>query len=144
MKKKDIENLLKENDIRCTEQRVEILKVIARSDIPLTAAEIDRNLTEEGIDIRLSTIYRNLKLFNEKALIRQLNFSSDEKKYEILKEVHHQHLICIKCGKIKAIKCPLKEYASKIKEETNYEILNHDMELYGICPKCQKDNNNSN
>ena len=138
MENKRYSKLLKEKDIRCTKQRIEILKIIDDNDIPMTAAEIDNELDNKDFKIRLSTIYRNLKHFSDKGVLRKLNFHGDEKRYELLNGKHHQHLICIKCGEIIPIKCPLGKYEKDIKNKTNYKIIRHDIEMYGICPNCQE------
>ena len=138
MNRKKIKKLLDDKNIRATKQRIEILKVLSENKIPLTAAEVNKLLLEKEIKIRLSTIYRNLNFFTDKNLTRKLNFITDEKKYELLAGQHHQHLICTKCGEILPIKCPLSDYEEKIQQETNYQIVRHDMELYGVCPDCQE------
>ena len=137
MEKEHCKDVFKKNNIRSTKQRHQILNIIKENKIPLTASEISELLEEKNINIRLSTIYRNLKLFTEKGILRQLNFYEDEKRYEILNKKHHQHLICVNCGEILPIKCPLAQFEKKIEKETSYQIKKHDMELYGVCPECQ-------
>lgn len=138
MTNEDLKNKLKDNKIQVTKTRLQILNIIDEEKKPLTATEINKIVEEKNYNIRLSTIYRNLKFFTKNEILRQLNFYSDEKRYEMLEENHHQHLICIKCGEILPIKCPLANFEKEIEEETNYIIKNHDMEMYGICPECQK------
>lgn len=140
MNEEKYKKLLNKNGIRVTSQRLELIKIFDKNKKPLTALEIHQLLVDNEINIRLSTIYRNLKSFIENDLLRQLNFYDDEKYYELKSEKHHQHLICIKCGEILAIDCPLGEYEKELEEKTNYKIKKHDMEMYGICPECQKNN----
>ena len=140
MKEDKYKALLNRKGIRATAQRLEIIKILDNSKKPLTALEIHELLVENNINIRLSTVYRNLKFFMENNIFRQLNFYGDEKRYELKSEKHHQHLICMKCGEIIAIDCPLGEYEKELEEQTNYKIKKHDMEMYGVCPKCQKNN----
>ena len=143
MNKNELKNMLKDKDIQVTKTRIQILNIITKRNKPLTATEINDIIEKNGLNIRLSTIYRNLKFFTHNNILRQLNFYGDEKRYEILEENHHQHLICIKCGEIKAIKCPLANFEKQIEKETKYKIKNHDMEMYGICPDCQKNSFNN-
>lgn len=138
MVKDDLKKKLNENKIQVTKTRLQILNIINKKEKPLTAKEINDIVKENDLNIRLSTIYRNLKFFTKNEILRQLNFFGDEKRYEILEENHHQHLICTKCGEILPIKCPLANFEKEIEKETNYKIKNHDMEMYGICPDCQK------
>ncbi|MFW5786823.1 MAG: Fur family transcriptional regulator [Halanaerobiales bacterium] len=138
---KTLNNMLSDNNLKVTNQRLNILKELYEADKPLTASEIGKRLKEKNNTVRLSTIYRNLNKFKEAGILKKLNFADLEKKYELNMD-HHQHLICIKCGEIKKIECPLKEYEEKIMEVTKYKVIRHDVELYGICPACQKIMNN--
>ncbi|MGM0437816.1 MAG: Fur family transcriptional regulator [Bacillota bacterium] len=143
MNNEELKKILKDNEIQVTKTRLQILNIIVEKKKPLTATEIDEIAKDKKLNIRLSTIYRNLKFFTKNEILRQLNFFSDEKRYEMLVDNHHQHLICLKCGEILPIKCPLAKFEKEIEKETNYEIKKHDMEMYGICPKCQKKINKS-
>jgi len=132
------EDKLKNMGIRFTKQRAAIIKVLIGAGSPLSAGNIYARLEKLQPKLKLSTVYRNLNFFVEENIVRQLNFKNIDNLYELLDGNHHQHLICIKCGKIMAIKCPLKEYEKKLSEETNYKIIEHNMEMYGICPECRK------
>ena len=138
MNNKELKDKLRKNNIQITKTRIQILTIINNTTKPLTATEIDDIAEKKEFNIRLSTIYRNLKFFTQNEILRQLNFYGDEKRYEMSGENHHQHLICTQCGEILPIKCPLAKFEKNIEKETSYKIKNHDMEMYGICPECQQ------
>jgi Fur family ferric uptake transcriptional regulator len=55
----------------------------------------------------------------------------------LLQGDHHHHLICLKCGKIIPLECPLKDYEEQISDQTKYNIFEHRLKLYGLCPDCK-------
>ena len=130
--------ILQDQGIRITQQRQLILQELIKSLKPLSAAEIHRKLIKQDSGIRLSTIYRNLKFFSSRGLIREFNLdkSRKEKFFEFI-ESHHHHLICISCGEIKCLGCPLEDYESELAERTGYQIKDHNIKIYGLCPECQ-------
>ena len=137
--KLDLEEELKDLGIRVTRQRLEILNLMADQNKPLTAAEIFDKLKKSNLKLRLSTVYRNLNKFVENNLVSKIEIKMDKKEsyFELLQGNHHHHLICLKCGKIIPLKCPLKNYENKISDQTNYQIVEHRLKLYGLCPDCK-------
>ncbi|MCK8826502.1 transcriptional repressor [Natroniella acetigena] len=130
---------LKEKGIRWTKQRAALLRVLLQIKRPLSAQEIFLELETEGVDLRLSTVYRNLNCFKSNGIVKNFNFDEQENKFELIKGEHHHHLICINCEEVKPLDCPLQEFEAEVDQETDYAILEHRMKMYGICPNCQKD-----
>jgi Fe2+ or Zn2+ uptake regulation protein len=133
------EEKLKENGIRCTKQRTAILEVLWEEKRPLSASDIFIRLKRNNPKLRLSTVYRNLNSFAEKKLVRKMELELDkkEKYFEILDGEHHHHLICTSCGEIIPLNCPLKSFEREITRKTRYQITDHHIKLYGLCPECQ-------
>src|SRR5690554_4024302 len=129
-----------EKGIRCTEQRLAILEVLLEKKKPLSVREIFKELSKENQELRLSTIYRNLNNFIEIGFVKKMELKPDkkEKYFEIKDGNHHHHLICINCGKVIPVDCPLKLFEKEVNLQTKYRILDHRIKLYGLCPKCQK------
>jgi len=91
--------------------------------------------------MNLSTIYRILDVFTKKKLIKK-NIMGVEQcaAYEIITHEHKHHLICVKCNKITTLEgCPLSGYDRLIKETTHFQVIEHKLEILGICPDCQRD-----
>lgn len=124
--------------IRCTKQRVEILSILIKQSKPLTAKEIDKRLKEAEVNLRLSTIYRTLNLLEKEKFIKKLNMKDEESKFELVTD-HHHHLICRKCNEILALDCPLQEFETELAAETGYQIEEHSIKFYGLCPECQEE-----
>lgn len=127
-------------DIRLTEQRKEIFNILLNSSKPISANYIHNHLKEKIEKCRLSTVYRNLDTFKKLNIIREINSANNNKKlYELfLDDKHHHHLICTICGEMEPLDCPLEEYVEELKEKTDYKIIDHSINIYGICPVCSK------
>lgn len=141
MKQDEIVLLLKSNNIKVTKQRVGIVQLLSEAGSPLTAEDIYLALSggEKG-SANLSTVYRILDAFTQKDILIKTNLNLEGKAtYELNHREHRHHIICIFCNEIIPIKgCPLKDYEIRMKKATGYEILGHNLEIRGVCPKCQK------
>ena len=71
----------------------------------------------------------------ELKIVEEVNLGERQKRYELILDKHHHHILCKTCGKIDRIDYCILD---KIKDLTNYNILNHSIEFIGICPDCQK------
>ncbi|WP_027339235.1 Fur family transcriptional regulator [Halonatronum saccharophilum] len=132
-----LEERLKDKGIRLTKQRSNILKVLIDAKRPISAQEIFNRLDNKDSKLRLSTVYRNLNRFEKEGFLKSVTLSDKEKWFELADRGHHHHLICIKCDDITPLDCPLKDFEDELKKETDYTILEHRMNMYGICPKCK-------
>ncbi|MTI61519.1 MAG: transcriptional repressor [Firmicutes bacterium] len=137
----DWENFLKEKGIRVTRQRIAILEVLDNSSKPISARGIFDELAAKYPSIRLSTIYRNLNHFTAKNMVKmmELNIEKKESYFELKNRGHHHHMICLECGEILPLECPLKDYLFELSSETGYKIIDHRVKLYGLCPACSKE-----
>lgn len=138
--------LLKENGLKVTSQRLAILDVLQkRPDTHLTAEEIYECVREEYPEIGLATVYRTILLLSDLHLIDKLNLDDGYVRYEIGKKQggmgshHHHHLICLSCSKVLSFEGDmLDSLENKIKEAMGFETLDHEVKLYGYCKDCQK------
>lgn len=137
----NLEQELKQNNLRVTKARLALLGVLKNSEQPLTLDEINQELIKQEVVVNLSTIYRILEQFeNSRILLKSTPMKPFQPLYEYRDGVHSHHLICERCGSIQLIEnCPLETYEEKIAKKYNYEILSHRFELYGLCSNCQKE-----
>lgn len=135
----DIKKLLQANDLKITSQRRNILKTLYVEDKPLSAKEIFFKLRKDNPRLKLSTIYRNLNKFIDKDIVKKLNIKNNkhENLFELKSARHHHHLVCVECGDIKELECPLEDYLKKVAKENNYEIKDHRLTIYGVCSSCK-------
>ena len=132
----EIRNELKEMGLKYTKQRHSVLKVLKSSQVPLSLNQIIEKLE---IDMDLSTIYRVLDAFEEKQIVNKtIPLEQSQALYDYNRDVHKHHLRCTNCSKIMVIEfCPLEDYEHQIEKQTGFKIKRHQLELYGLCPKCQ-------
>lgn len=129
---------LKDANIRVTAQRTLVLDILKSSPIPLSVNQIKAVLEEGSMD--QSTLYRILDLFVTKDIITKTVLIDPMENVYGYKHKNHRHLlICTSCETITVISgCPLHDYEDKIAKESGYIIQDHQLELYGLCPTCQK------
>lgn len=138
-------SLLKQNGLKVTTQRVAILEVLnSRPGKHLTAEEIYDYVKKKYPEIGIATVYRTIQVLSELNLIDKLNLDDGYVRYEISKKGkedachHHHHLICLDCGNIYAFKDDLLEtLEERIKDTMGFEVVNHEVKLYGHCKKCK-------
>lgn len=131
-------NTLKNNNLRITKARKEILNILDNSKYPLTAEEI-YELAKNEIDINLSTVYRNLSVFQEHGLVLKNSNLDNTWYYQLNRKKHTHQVICLICKKTVSIDfCPIHEITEEIENTTHFKISGHSLEFSGICPECQK------
>ncbi|MFM7324506.1 MAG: Fur family transcriptional regulator, partial [Nodosilinea sp.] len=107
----------------------------------LSAEDLCDLLGKEGDPISLSTIYRNLKLMARMGILRELELSEGQKRYEINQPAphHHHHLICVRCNKTVEFKNDsVLKVGAKTAGRSGYQLLDCQLLIQGICPTCQR------
>ena len=136
--------LLKEKGLRVTNQRILVLETIASCpDQHLSAEEIFELVKNSCPEIGLATVYRTIQLLNELHLIDRINFDDGFVRYEMGRDYaheqkhHHHHLICMKCRKVISFQDDLlEELEAKIADTVGFQVVDHDVKLYGYCVEC--------
>lgn len=120
--------------LRLTTHRKKVYDILNNTNKPLSCEMIYEKVEKENIN--LSTIYRAIDYFFENDLVLKFHFNN--KSYYILNQDHnHSHyFICTNCLKMDKIKCNMKDIITDLKETKNYQILNHEMTVYGLCDLC--------
>lgn len=139
-------SLLKQHGLKVTTQRVAILEVLNnRPGKHLTAEEIYDYVKKKYPDIGIATVYRTIQMLSELNLIDKLNLGDGLVRYEISKKGkeetchHHHHLICLDCGNIYAFQDDLLEtLEDRIRITMGFEVVDHEVKLYGHCKKCRE------
>lgn len=105
----------------------------------LSAEELYKILVSEGEDVGLATVYRVLSQFANAGILIRRNFEPGTAVFELDDGHHHDHLICVMCGKVEEFIDPeIEERQSEIAESHGYKLVDHSMSLYGVCEECQK------
>lgn len=130
--------ILKENNLKVTKNRIAILEELNKHEIPITAEEIFNAISKSSDEkYSLSSVYRALNNFCDKSIVKKIA-EIDGTTYFQLKSTHSHSLICIKCKTIIPIKhCPINPIIKEIEEKTDFIITNHHLEIKGICGHCK-------
>jgi Fur family ferric uptake transcriptional regulator len=128
-----IEKLCLEKNMRMTEQRRVIARVLSTADDHPDVEELHRRANEVDPHISIATVYRTVRLFEEAGIIDRHDFRDGRSRYEERTDEHHDHLIDMKTGKVvefvdKEIEALQEEIARKL----GYRLVDHRLELYGI------------
>ncbi|OHD10804.1 MAG: transcriptional repressor [Spirochaetes bacterium GWD1_27_9] len=134
-----LEEYITTHNLKHSSQRNDILKNFLKEARHLTVEELYNILKEKGFNIGIATVYRTLKLFSEIGISKELKFEDGISRYESNFGIsHHDHLICLKCGKIIEIESDeIENLQQKISLEHNFILKSHKLELYGFCKECQ-------
>ena len=120
-------------------QKDYILKTLYFSTEHLTAEEISNKIKQNyNVSIGIATVYRAMKFFSDLKLVNQLDIGDGAIRYELNTSEHHDHLICMSCGKIVEFTDDFIELNQiKIAEKNNFILKEHVMTIYGLCEDCQ-------
>jgi len=137
--KEILEDYIRKNNLKHTQQRIQILEIFLQSEIHLTAEELYNMVRGQYPTIGYATICRTLKLLCQCGLCRELKIEDGVIRYEHLYgHEHHDHLICIRCGKfIEVVSQEIERLQKKLAEDNGFILKKHRLELYGICEKCR-------
>jgi Fur family ferric uptake transcriptional regulator len=126
--------------LKATKQREEVLNTLLNSSGHKSLAQIYTQVAKANPKIGYTTVYRTLKLLTRLGLATQRKFADGETRYEPASEGrHHDHLICLDCGKIIEFEDPtLEALQNRIAQRHQFKISHHRMELYGRCEECHR------
>jgi Fur family ferric uptake transcriptional regulator len=128
---------LRDRGLKATYPRLKILELFSRSDgRHLSADEVYRLLIEEGTEIGLATVYRVLMQFEQAGVLLKHHFDGTKAVYELAENDHHDHLVCLDCGKIVEFHDEAIEARQRaIAESLGFALEGHALALYGRCQK---------
>jgi Fur family ferric uptake transcriptional regulator len=130
---------LKSMGLKVTVPRMKILELFEKSEIRhLTAEDVYRLLIAENMDIGLATVYRVLTQFEQAGLLERHHFESGKAVFEINAGRHHDHLVCVHCGRVEEFYDPAIELRqTAIAEERGFAIQGHALYIYAECTKAK-------
>ena len=131
---------LKKAGLKITLPRMKILEFLESSNVRHQSAEdIYRSLLDDGEEIGLATVYRVLTQFEAAGLVERHHFESGQAVFELSEKGHHDHIVCVSCGKVEEFYDELIEDRQRVvAAEKGYEVTDHSLTLYGKCPDCKE------
>ncbi|TES94540.1 MAG: transcriptional repressor [Candidatus Cloacimonadota bacterium] len=138
----DLKDYLKKKGLKLTKQREKIITHFLNKDKHFSAEELYNAMKKRMPGVGYATVYRTLNLLVRAGLATKISFGENITRFEPLhRNEHHDHMVCIGCGKIVEFKHPKIERLQKeVARRYNFYTQSHALELYGYCKKCRKKN----
>jgi Fur family ferric uptake transcriptional regulator len=126
---------LKKAGLKSTLPRLRILAILENSKVRHMGAEdVYRALLDSGDDIALGTVYRVLTQFENAGLVIRHNFEGGRSVFELNDESHHDHIVCLECGRVfEFIDKTIEERQKKVAAAAGFHMEDHSLYLYGVC-----------
>ena len=130
---------IKSSGLKATLPRIKILDVFRHTERRhMTAEDVYRALLGEDADIGLATVYRVLTQFEQAGLLTRSNFESGKAVYELNEGQHHDHLVCLDCGRVEEFMDPeIEQRQRAIAEQRGFALQEHSLALYARCSKAR-------
>lgn len=132
---------LKEMGLKATLPRRKILELFENSKVRhLSAEDVYKTLIAEGIDVGLATVYRVLTQFEQAGLLTRQHFETGKAVFELSQGGHHDHLVCLQCGRVEEFYDPeIEKRQAEIARRLGFELRGHSLALYADCikPDCE-------
>jgi Fur family ferric uptake transcriptional regulator len=128
---------IKSTGLKVTVPRVKVLSIFETSKVRhLSAEDVYKLMLNEDMDIGLATVYRVLTQFEQAGILLRSNFESGKAVFELNEGSHHDHLVCLDCGRVEEFFDErIEERQRKIAEEKGFQLEEHALALYGHCTK---------
>ena len=128
---------LKNNGLKATLPRLKILEVFQRGQQRhMTAEDVFRLLLSENTDIGLATVYRVLMQFEQAGILSRNHFESGKAVYELNEGQHHDHMVCLDCGRVEEFYDPeIEARQQAVAQAKGFEIADHALSLYAHCTR---------
>jgi Fur family ferric uptake transcriptional regulator len=136
---------IKNSGLKATLPRIKILEIFQKAQRRhMTAEDVYKALLDERADIGLATVYRVLTQFEQAGLLSRNHFESGKAVFELNEGHHHDHLVCLTCGRVEEFYDPqIEERQRAIAEERGFALQEHSLALYASCVKTDCPHKNS-
>ena len=126
---------LKQAGLKTTQPRLKVLDVLETSPIHhMTAEDVYKRLLETEQEIGLATVYRILTQFETAGLVIRHNFEGGRALYELDNGAHHDHMVCVECGKVfEFVDRTIEQQQRNVADKAGFSMEDHSLSLYGVC-----------
>ena len=138
--KTKFEQFVTSQGLRRTGQRDQVLKVFLATERHVTTQQLYDLVRKKHKGIGYATVARTVKIMCDSGVCRQVDFGDGPLRYEHKYDhQHHDHIICLRCGKFEEIYSPkLEKIQDELVKKYGYIQENHKLDIFGLCPKCAK------
>jgi Fur family ferric uptake transcriptional regulator len=128
-------NELKNNGLKATLPRLKILEVFQSGSMRhMTAEDVFRHLLKDNADIGLATVYRVLTQFEQAGILSRNHFESGKAVYELNEGQHHDHMVCLDCGRVEEFyDAEIESRQQAVAQAKGFVIADHALSLYAHC-----------
>jgi Fur family ferric uptake transcriptional regulator len=128
---------LKSSGLKATLPRIKILEVFQKTtQRHMTAEDVFKALLADGSDIGLATVYRVLMQFEQAGILSRSHFESGKSVFELNEGQHHDHLVCLTCGRVEEFyDAEIEQRQRAVASARGFELHDHALALYGACTK---------
>ena len=128
---------LKSSGLKATLPRIKILEVFQRTaQRHMTAEDVYKALLADGADVGLATVYRVLMQFEQAGLLTRSHFESGKSVFELNEGQHHDHLVCLTCGRVEEFyDVEIETRQRAVAQGRGFALQDHSLALYAICVK---------
>lgn len=144
----DFKKMIRSMSLKVTDQRLLILDCLCHAENKsgefktsrhVTAQELFEKTSAKDSSIGFATVYRFLRALADHELVTEVRMGGLASRYELTPQDHHDHLTCTQCGKICEFENDkIEKLQSQVAASFGFQLTNHILELYGVCPDCQK------
>lgn len=128
---------LKNSGLKATLPRLKVLEVFQNStERHLSAEDVYRALLAEGAEVGLATVYRVLMQFEQAGLLSRHHFEAGKAVFELNEGKHHDHLVCLDCGRVEEFfDAEIERRQQVVAESRGFKLHEHALALYAVCTK---------
>jgi Fur family transcriptional regulator, ferric uptake regulator len=128
---------LKSSGLKATLPRLKVLEVFERSqERHLSAEDVYKSLLAEGSDVGLATVYRVLMQFEQANILSRHHFEAGKAVFELNEGKHHDHLVCLDCGRVEEFyDAEIEKRQKNVATARGFELQDHALALYAACTK---------
>ena len=132
---------LKNAGLKSTLPRLKVLSLFENgNECHLSAEDVYKKLLESGEDVGLATVYRVLTQFEQAGLLIRHHFEGDKSVFELNHGKHHDHIVCLQCGKVEEFyDAVIESRQKKAAADLGFSVKDHSLYIYADCikPKCK-------
>ncbi|HJW11025.1 MAG TPA: ferric iron uptake transcriptional regulator [Albitalea sp.] len=128
---------LKSSGLKATLPRIKILEVFQKTEQRhMTAEDVFKVLLAEGADVGLATVYRVLMQFEQAGILSRNHFETGKSVFELNEGKHHDHLVCMDCGRVEEFfDAEIERRQKAVAQSRGFELQEHALSLYAVCTK---------
>ena len=126
---------LEQAGLKTTQPRLKVLNVLETSEIRhMTAEDVYKQLLQSEQEVGLATVYRILTQFETAGLVIRHNFEGGRALYELHDGAHHDHMVCVECGKVfEFVDRTIEQRQRNVAANAGFVMEDHSLSLYGVC-----------